>query len=537
MKFPNEIINILEKLKSSGFEAYAVGGCVRDFLLARQSFSDGGLARQSKSEGGLEVEPKDWDITTNAKPEEIQKIFPKSFYKNKFGTVTVRSQKLKVRKVESNGKQKSDFFEVEITPFRTEEKYSDKRHPDSIHFAKSLEEDLKRRDFTINAFAMDIKSQIPNPKSQTNSKSQIPNSKPLSSKFQASSYKIIDLFKGQKDLEKKILRTVGKPEDRFSEDALRMMRAVRFAVQLNFVIEPKTFEAIQKNAHWLKMVSKERIRDELVKIILSDYPDKGILLLKDAGLLKFIIPELEKGIGVSQNRHHIYTIFQHLILSLKYCPSKKLEVRLAALFHDIAKPETKSGDGPDATFYNHDIVGAKYVWQIMNRLKFPRKIIEKTSLLVRYHMFYYNVDEVSEAGVRRLVRKAGLENMNDLIDLRISDRLGSGVPKAKPYKLRHLEYLIQKVSKDPISVKMLKVSGEDIMKILKISPGPKIGAVLDALLAEVLENPDLNKKETLKKRVKDLGKKNIQELSQKSKEVEEKKEEIDLEEKKKFYVK
>ena len=504
---------------------------MRDFL----------LASQNKNEEGKETEPKDWDITTNAKPEQIQKIFPKSFYKNKFGTVTVRIENKPARIVsqsdaggEQRTKNKSEsvFFEAEITPFRTEEKYSDKRHPDKIHWAKTLKEDLARRDFTVNAMAMETKNKPARIVSQSDAggKQKIKNKND-------EKFKIIDLFDGQKDLKNKIIRAVGNPEDRFSEDALRMMRAVRFAVQLNFGIEPKTFEAIQKNAHWLKMVSEERIRDELIKIILSDYPDKGILLLKDAGLLKFIIPELEKGIGVSQNRHHIYTIFQHLILSLKYCPSKKLETRLAALFHDIAKPETKSGEGFGATFYNHDIIGAKYVWQIMSRLKFPRKIIEKTSLLVRYHMFYYNVDEVSESGVRRLVRKAGLENMKDLIDLRISDRLGSGVPKAKPYKLRHLEYLIQKVSKDPISVKMLKVSGEDIMKILKISPGPKIGAILNALLAEVLENPGLNKKETLKKRVKNLGKKNIQELSQKSKEIEEKKEEIDLEEKKKFYVK
>jgi poly(A) polymerase/tRNA nucleotidyltransferase (CCA-adding enzyme) len=193
--------------------------------------------------------------------------------------------------------------------------YSDKRHPDKIHWAKTLEEDLARRDFTVNAMAIKIqKSNIKNQNDKLKFKNDI-------------EFKIIDIFKGQKDLKKKIIQTVGNPEDRFSEDALRMMRAVRFAVQLDFVIEPKTFKAIQKNAHWLKMISKERIRDELIKIILSDYPDKGILLLKDAGLLKFIIPELEKGIGVSQNRHHIYTIFQHLILSLKYCPSKKKKRR------------------------------------------------------------------------------------------------------------------------------------------------------------------------------------------------------------------
>lgn len=472
MEIPQEVKFILDQLKETGYEAYIVGGCVRDFL--------------------RNIEPKDWDVATNAKPKEIQKVFPESFYKNKFGTVTVLT----------NGKIK----EVEITTYRSEAGYTDKRHPDEIKFTNKLRRDLARRDFTVNAMALDEKE-------------------------------IIDPYGGQEDLENKMIRAVGKPEERFDEDALRMMRAVRFGVTLNFKIEPSTFRAIQKNAFWIKAISKERIRDELIKIILSDRPDEGILLLRDSGLLKFIIPELEKGIGVSQNRHHIYTIFQHLILSLKYCPSKKLEVRLASLFHDIAKPETKRGKGPGATFYNHDYIGAKVTIKILRRLKFPKEIIEKTALLVRSHMFYYNVDEVTESGVRRLIRRVGLENIDDLIALRIADRLGSGVPKAKPYKLRHLEYLIEKVSKDPISVKMLKVDGEDVMRILDIKPCPMIGAVLNALLAEVLDDPSLNKKNTLEKKIKEFGKLSIETLRERVKEVEEKKEEIEIEEKKKFYVK
>jgi putative nucleotidyltransferase with HDIG domain len=316
-----------------------------------------------------------------------------------------------------------------------------------------------------------------------------------------------------------------------------MLRAVRFSSQLGFEIEKNTFSAIQKNSGLLKFVSQERIRDEFEKIILSDRAYEGVELLRVSGLLSFIVPELEKGIGVSQNRHHIYTIYEHLVLSLKHCPSKKLEVRLAALFHDIAKPQTKAGTGPDSTFYNHDYVGAKFARKILTRLKFPNKIIEKVSLLVKNHMFYYNVDEVSEAGVRRLIRRTGKENLKDLMDLRIADRLGSGVPKAKPYKLRHLEYLIEKVSKDPISAKMLKVNGQDIMKILDIKPSPKVGAILKVLLSEVIEDPKKNTKKYLEKRVKELNKLSAEEIKKSEKVIEERKEEEDLKDKKKFWVK
>lgn len=477
MKLPKEIKNIIDKLQENGFEAYAVGGCVRDVLIERK--------------------PKDWDIATSARPEEIQKTFPDSFYENDYGTVTV--------KVKNSVSLKSRG--VEITTFRSEEGYTDKRHPDKITFAKTLEEDLSRRDFTINAIAVDKE--------------------------------IIDPFKGQDDLKKKLVKTVGKPEERFNEDALRMLRAVRFAVELDFKIEEKTFKAIQKNAGWLQAIAKERIRDEFKKIIMSENPDKGVELLEKGELLKYIVPELEKGIGVNQNRHHIYTIYQHALLSLKFAAQKKfnLEVRLASLFHDIAKPQTKRGEGYDATFYNHDIVGARFAAKILQRLKFSKKVIEKVVLLVRNHMFVYAVEEVSEAGVRRLLRRVELENMPDLLNLRTADRIGSGVPKAVPYKLRHLQYIIEKVSHDPISVKMLKVDGDDLMKILKIKPGPKIGLILNSILAKVLGDPKLNDRKDLEKLAKELNKLSDEKLKADLEKITQAQEKEDLEMKKKYWVK
>lgn len=479
MNIPKPVKSIMEKLTSAGFEAYIVGGCVRDAL------------RKKK--------PKDWDITTNAQPKQIQKIFPKSFYANKFGTVTVKT----------NSKDKT-LTEIEITTYRIEEKYTDKRHPDKVHFAKSVQEDLARRDFTINALAADIQG------------------------------KIIDLFKGQKDLKQKLIRAVGNPKERFNEDALRMLRGVRFACTLNFSLEEKTFKAILANAGWIQAISKERIRDELIKIINSAYPSQGIEDLRKTKLLKYIIPELEKGAGISQNKSHIYDIYEHSIRSLQAAADKKfnLAVRIAALFHDIGKPETKQGEGPDATFYNHDYVGSKFTNKILNRLKFPKKLVEKIVILVRNHMFVSDPERITEAGVRRLIKRAGKENIQDLINLRIADRLGMGRPKARPYRLREIEYMIEKVSQDPISVKMLNIDGKEIMELLDIEPGPKIGAILDVLLAEVIEDPKKNDKKYLKKRVKELDESHLAQLRKMAKKrIREKKEEEDLKIKGKYWIK
>ena len=453
MLIPKQVQSIVSKLKKAGFEAYIVGGCVRDFL--------------------IEKEPNDWDITTNAKPKEIQKIFPQSFCENKFLTVTVQTKS-------KNPKLK----EIEITTYRSEAKYSDKRHPDIVKFAQNLKQDLARRDFTINAMAMD------------------------------SELKVIDPFDGQKDLKKETIRAVGNPEKRFSEDALRMIRAVRFATSLNFKIEEKTGQAIKKNSALLKHISQERIRDEFLKMIMSENAAKGIELLRKLNLLKYIVPELEQGYNIAQNKHHIYDCYEHYLRSLDYAAQKNFNkhVRLAALFHDIGKPKTKRGKGLEATFYSHEIEGAKMTKQILKRLKFSQKDIKKITKLVRYHLFYYHPDEVGQSSVRKLVRNVGLENIEELIQLRMADRIGSGCPKAKPYKLRHLEYVIEKVSKDPISVKMLKVSGNDIMKIMNIKPGSSIGQILNVLLGHVLEDPNKNKKEFLEKEIKKLGKLSEKEL-------------------------
>ncbi|HXK32139.1 MAG: hypothetical protein A2Z68_00050 [Candidatus Nealsonbacteria bacterium RBG_13_38_11] len=453
MLIPKEVKTIIEKLKKAGFQAYIVGGCLRDIL------------RKAK--------PEDWDIATNAKPKEIQKLFLKSFYENKFLTVTVKT----------NSKIK-ELKEVEITTYRSEAKYSDKRHPDEVKFAKTIKEDLARRDFTVNAIALALKGK---------------------------EYDIEDPFNGQKDLKARLIRAVGDPQKRFSEDALRMMRGVRFFTTLNgsakWQIEQKTAQAIKKNASLLQEISKERIRDELIKIVMSEKAAEGIDLLRELGLLKYIIPELEEGYKVGQNKHHIYECYDHYLKSLDYAAKKNFNkhVRMAALFHDVGKPRSKRGKGQDSTFYSHEIIGAKITYQILNRLKFPKKDIEKIVRLVRYHLFYYNPEEVGESSVRRLVREAGPENMEELLQVRMADRIGSGVPKAEPYKLRHLKYIIDKVSQDPISAKMLEANGKDVMKILEIKSGPKVGQILDILLSYVLIDPGKNKKEFLEKEIKKLG--------------------------------
>ena len=477
---------ILTTLQKGGFEAYAVGGCVRDLIMGN--------------------EPKDWDVTTNAPPEKIQELFSRrslgevgtptgsvgadsnTIYENTFGTVAVKT-----------GSEEPALALVEVTPYRIEGKYTDKRHPDDVKFADKLEDDLSRRDFTINAMALGPKGQF--------SVSNL--------QFSMNEWNLIDPYSGQEDLKKKIIRTVGNPEERFNEDALRLLRAVRFAITLGFEIEPTAQKAISKNAEWLRAISKERIRDEFIKIIESNNAYEGVLLLEEVGLMKYIIPELREGIGIDQNLHHIYSVWEHATRALKYTAEKgySLAVRLGALFHDIGKPRSKRGETHEnSTFYGHEVIGAKMVAGIMDRLKFPKDMAEKVIKLVRYHMFYYNVDEVTESSVRRLLVNVGQENVEDLLKIREADRIGSGRPKAIPYKLRHLKYIIDKVSHDPISVKMLKVNGEDVMEKLASGPGPKVGLILNCLLAEVLDDPTRNTKEYLIERIHELDKQSPEEL-------------------------
>ncbi len=490
-KVPEEIILVADKLAANGYQAYLVGGCVRDLLM------------ENPPAGG----PKDWDITTDAKPEEIQKLFPNNVYENKFGTVAVKTdsddERLKI---------------IEITTFRLEGKYTDKRHPDEVKFAKTVEEDLSRRDFTCNAMALKIEN--------------------LKLKIE-----LIDPFNGQEDIKNKIIRAVGEPEKRFNEDALRLMRAIRFSVQLGFDIEEKTFAALKKESGLIEMIAKERIRDEFLKIIMAPMAKKGIELLEETGLLKYIAPELREGINNGQNKHHIYTIWEHNLRALDYAVKKNydLEIRLASLFHDVGKPNTKAGEGSDCTFYNHEVVGAKITARIVDRLHFPKDIAEKVIHLVRYHLFYYNVGEVTESGVRRFLSRVGAENVDDLIKVREADRIGSGVPKAVPYKLRHLLFMIEKVKRDPISPKMLKVNGEDVMKILNIKPGPIVGKILSILLDDVIDGPEKNRIKNLELRIKELGELSDSELENSAKKARGKKDEfesgIEEEIKRKYYVK
>jgi tRNA nucleotidyltransferase (CCA-adding enzyme) len=478
---PPEVAACVAALHVGGFEAYIVGGCVRDAMLGR--------------------EPNDWDVTTSAKPEEILKIFPDSVYENTFGTVGVKTASENPR-----------LAIVEVTPYRTESGYQDMRHPDRVEFVDSLEKDLARRDFTMNAIAMAIDGSV------------------------------VDPFGGAEDIKNGVIRTVGEATARFTEDGLRLLRAVRFSCQLGFTIEKKTAEAVHALSANLARISKERIRDEVEKLIMTEHAAEGIRELERMGLLANIFPEVREGIGVGQNKHHTFTVFEHNVKALEYAAKKNypLTVRLAALLHDVAKPHTKRGEGINCTFYGHQVVGAKLAERALRRLTFSADVIAKVTLLIREHMFVYDVGMVTDAGVRRLLRRVGYENIDDLFHLREADRIGSGVPKAQPYRLRHLRFMVEKVSKDPISVKMLAVRGDDVMRILKIEPGPKIGMILNALLGEALEDPSINTPEVLEARVRalaELPEKELRKLAERGLGTrEERQEEAEDEIKKRFAV-
>jgi putative nucleotidyltransferase with HDIG domain len=450
--------------------------------------------------------PKDWDITTNATPEQIITLFPHTFYENTFGTVGVVIDEAVDETLKT----------IEITPYRLESAYSDNRRPDSVQFASKLEDDIKRRDFTMNALA-----------------------------YSVSDKKIIDLYNGQKDIEKKTIATVGDANERFSEDALRIMRAIRFHCQLGFTISPETEKGIIENSHLLKKISHERIRDEFTKIIMSDRPMDGMLALKKYGLLQYVVPELEKTIGVEQNKAHSYDVWEHLVRTVQHSADKKypLEIRLAALFHDISKPESRrwGKEQNQWTFYGHEVLGARTTKKILENLKYPTKIVEKVVMLVRWHMFFSDTEQISLSAVRRMVANVGKENIWDLMNVRICDRIGTGRPKEDPYRLRKYHAMIEEAMRDPISVGMLKIDGKKLMEITQTPPGPKIGYTLHALLEEVLEDPTKNTTEYMETRgltLMQLPEKELKELGDKGKELkEEKDQELVGEIRKKHWVK
>lgn len=487
---PEIVLKIIDVLKGAGFEAFLVGGCVRDLLLRKK--------------------PKDWDITTNANPEEIQGLFKRSVYENKFGTVAIINEKTEDESLRT----------VEITPYRLESKYSDKRHPDNVRFTRNIGDDLGRRDFTINALALGVPAK------------------------NSESYDLIDLFEGQNDLKNKIIRAVGNPNDRFNEDALRIIRAIRLATELDFDVSYETNEAIKKHASLLEMIAQERIKDEFVKIIMSNNAKNGIEMAQKLGVLKYIIPEIEEGIGIEQNKAHKFTVWEHNLRSLEYAVLKKwpLEIRLAALFHDVAKPATRrwSNEKGDWTFYGHDVVGAKMTTKILARLKFSKKSIELIAKLVRYHLFFSDTEVISLSAVRRLVRNVGPENIWELMNVRFCDRIGMGRPKESPYRLRKYESMIDEAMRAPLSVTALKIDGLKLMNLLKIQPGPKIGQILNVLFEEVLDEPGKNTEQYMEKRAMELNALGDKELEDLAKQAKDKKTQIEQSEikeiRKKWYV-
>ena len=446
---PPEIVKVAQTLEDAGFEAYLVGGCVRDVIIGKI--------------------PKDWDVTTDAHPEQIAALFPETYCNNDFGTVGVVNEETEDVRLKV----------VEVTPYRSESDYSDARRPDSVQFGVTLEEDLKRRDFTINTIAYRYKSDT-----------------------------IVDLFEGINDISKKRIKTVGNPDERFGEDALRMMRAVRLAAELNFAIEPDTLTSITKNHENLKRISIERIAEEFLKIINSPVPMQGIVMLERLGMTPYIIPEIQDAIRCEQGGIHAYDVYEHILRTLQAAADKgfSTEMRLAALLHDIGKPATRRTGGKNKhyTFFGHEVVGARMTKQILERLKQPRETIDIVEKLVRWHMFFSDPDLITLSAVRRTIVRIGQDHIEDLLNLRVCDRIGTGRPKEQPFRFRRYKAMVDQALRDPISVKMLKINGDIIMDKTGEKPGKKLGYILCTLLEEVLDNPGKNEETYLLSRVFEL---------------------------------
>ena len=444
---PHTVTALCDALRTGGFEAYLVGGCVRDLLIGR--------------------EPKDWDITTNAKPEQIQALFKETFYENDFGTVGVVTESDDPR-----------FKVVEVTPYRIEGKYSDARRPDEVKFSDNLDDDLKRRDFTINAIA-----------------------------YEPESGALVDRHGGKEDIKRRVIATVGNPGERFNEDALRMLRAVRISAELDFAIEAETSAGIVASAKQLEKISRERVRDELVRILMSPRPMQALYVAQKLGILRYVIPELEDAIGVDQNQAHSYDVFEHLLRSLQHAADKdwSLEIRLAALLHDIGKPAARrwSDEKKDWTFHGHEVVGARMAKKILHDLRISSEMSATIVSLIRWHMFFSDPDEVTLSAVRRIITNVGVDHIKELLNLRICDRIGTGRPKEQPFRLRKYMSMVDEAMRDPISVAMLKIGGSQIIRLGE-EAGPRIGWILHALLEEVLDDPKKNTEEYLESRAREL---------------------------------
>jgi tRNA nucleotidyltransferase (CCA-adding enzyme) len=444
---PKQVVETIQKMTTSGYQCYVVGGAVRDLLLGRST--------------------RDWDFTTNATPEQILEVFKDGYYNNSFGTVGVAVEE-------------SDLEPFEITTYRTESNYSDNRRPDNVSWGKSLEEDVSRRDFTINSMALSIDQDL--------------------------NTEIIDHHLGLKDLEQKLLRTVGDPDTRFKEDALRMMRAVRIATELGFKIEEGTEESVKRNAELINNISKERIKEELWKILAAPDPVDGIKKLISSGICEIVLPELLPSFEIDQKspeRHHTDDVGTHLLKSLANCRSQDPLVRFATLIHDIGKPQThRILSNGVVTFYNHEVVGSRIAAKIAERLKFSKQESSKLFKLVRWHQF--TVDEnQTDSAVRRFIRNVGIENIEDMLTLRIADRLGGGARETS-WRLEEFKKRLIDVQKQPFSVRDLKITGSDLMEALNIPQGKLVGVILNKLFSEVEVSSLANEREELLSRAKEL---------------------------------
>ncbi len=440
-RISKQVVSLIMEIKRHHHQAFLVGGSVRDILLGREII--------------------DWDIATSAMPALIMRIFKQSYPTGiKHGTVTVIYK----------------GFKFEITTFRSESNYNDGRHPENVNFGVSIEEDLSRRDFTINAIAYD----------------------PIEKK-------IIDPYNGIEDLDRRIIRCVRSAYDRFLEDGLRPVRAIRLATVLNFKLHKDIVPAIKGTIDVFKMVSIERIREELLKMMKAEKPSRGVILFKRCGLLDHIFPELLATIGFRQNRWHKYDLFRHSLRMMDYLSSKDPELRLAGLLHDIAKPVCKSGNTEDATYYGHDIKGAEMVSEVFRRLRFSNKSIKRVSLIISNHMVGYKSDW-SDAAVKRLMRRLG-EEIFTLTAFQKADVMARGKAVKGSIKLiEELENRIRKLQKEAqaINVNQLKVNGNDVMAIRNIPPSPEVGNILKRLMEMVIERPELNRRDKLLRLIKTI---------------------------------
>ena len=461
IKIPDILKKMNEIFAQHGYKAYLVGGAVRDMLMGK--------------------EPHDWDVTTDATPEQVMSIFRKVIPTGiAHGTVTVHFMK----------------NEIEVTTFRTESDYSDGRHPDKVEYTGNIEEDLSRRDFTINAIASYLGDGT-----------------------------ITDPFHGRDDIKRKVIRTVGNPLERFSEDGLRPVRAVRFSAQLGFEIERETLKAISEPEILKKTsgISLERFRDELLKLMKAEKPSAGLKLMEESGILDIFIPEFKKCRGCIQGDfrgYHQFDVLDHLFYACDGAPASKQNVRLAALFHDIGKPDVKrvipTPQGDQFTFYNHEAKSQQITKEILFRLKFSNAEIANICHLVVNHMFNYTQDW-TDAAVRRFLAKSQAENLEDLYDLRLADIYGMNNAPVRGQDSRTIALLNElkdRISKETeknsvLSLKQLAVNGKDLMKN-GISAGKDLGFVLNQLLETVLEDPTQNEKEQLIKIALNIYKKRIE---------------------------